>query len=114
VVVRLVAVLLLAATFAGGIAGATTAAATQPSLRLGSESPLMFSGSGFRSGEHVRVVAVAGRRAVHWVTAGSRGRFVVRFRGMNADVCRGLAAVAVGDEGSRATYKRAPGVCPAP
>jgi hypothetical protein len=112
--VRRLAVLLLAAAVTGGVAGPTTAVATQPALRLSDESPVTLTGSGFRTNEHVKVVAVAGKRAVHWVTAGTRGRFATRFRGMDADACRGFTATAVGDRGSRATFKRAPGQCPAP
>jgi hypothetical protein len=110
--VRRFVVLLLATVAAGALAAPTTALPTRPALRLAEPSPLMFSGTGFRTGEHVRVVAIAGKRATHWVTAGARGRFAVRFRGMNADTCRGLTAVAIGNLGSRATYKRAPGECP--
>jgi hypothetical protein len=110
--VRRVVVLLLATIAAGAVAGPTTALTTRPALRLAEPSPLMFSGTGFRASEHVRVVAIAGKPATHWVTAGARGRFAVRFRGMSADTCRGLTAVAIGDLGSRATYKRAPGECP--
>jgi hypothetical protein len=112
--VRLLAVLLLAATAAGGVAAPTTAVATRPALRLSDETPVTLSGSGFRTNERVKVVAVAGKRAVHWVTAGTSGRFVTRFRGMDADACRGFTATAVGDRGSRATFKRVPGQCPFP
>ena len=43
--------------------------------------------------------------------ATARGRFVVRVR---ADVndCAGFSATAVGNKGTRATLKRAPGQCP--
>jgi hypothetical protein len=110
--VRPVVVLLLATVGAGAVAAPTTAVSTRPALRVAEPSPLMISGTGFRASEHVRVVAIAGKRATHWVTAGARGRFAVRFRGMYADTCRGLTAIAIGDLGSRATYKRAPGECP--
>jgi hypothetical protein len=107
-------VLLLLGLVAGSVAGPTTAGSTRATLRLADEAPLAFSGAGFRANEHVRVVVVAGPRAAHWTTAGARGRFVVRFRGMYVDACRGFSATAIGDRGSRATYKRAPGECPAP
>ena len=113
--VRRVAVILVAVV-AGAVASApTTAVGTRPTLRLIDDSSLVFSGSGFRSSEHVsvRVVVISGRRGTKRVTAGPGGRFAVRFRGMNAsEACRGLTATAIGDRGSRATYKRAPGVCP--
>jgi len=110
--VRRVAAILVAAAAGGALAAPTTAVTTRPALRLADDSPLMFSGTGFRANEHVRVVAIAGKRATHWATAGTRGRFAVRFLGMAADACRGLSATAIGDQGSRATYKRAPGQCP--
>jgi hypothetical protein len=111
--VRRVGAILLAAVFGGAVAAPTTAVTTRPALRLADDAPLMLSGSGFRASEPVKVVAIAGKRATHWVTAGSGGRFAVRFRGMDANACRGLTATAIGDRGSRATYKRAPGQCPA-
>lgn len=109
---RVAAVLLLAAA-GGALAAPTTGVTTKPTLQLADDAPLMFSGSGFRANEDVKVVAIAGGRATQWVTSGVGGRFAVRFRGMGADACRGLTATAVGDRGSRATYKRAPGQCPA-
>ena len=109
---RRVAAILVAAAVGGALAGPTTAVPTRPALRLAEPAPLTFGGTGFRANEQVRVVAVAGKNATHWVTAGARGRFAVRFRGMAADTCRGLSATAIGDKGSRATYKRAPGECP--
>jgi hypothetical protein len=110
--VRRVGGVLLAVTAAGVLAAPTTAVSTRPALRLADDEPLMFNGSGFRASEHVKVVAITGVRATRSVTAGTGGRFAVRFRGMNADGCQGLSATAIGDRGSRATYKRAPGVCP--
>jgi hypothetical protein len=113
--VRLAAVIVLVAA-AGCVASSTPAVATRPVLRMSDEAPLTFRGSGFHANERVsvRVAAVSGGRAVHRVTAGSGGRFTVRFQGMNADACRGLVATATGDRGSRATFKRVPGQCPAP
>jgi hypothetical protein len=113
--VRTLAVILLAAIGVGGAVGGRAAAGSvRPALRLTDDTPITFRGTGFDSDEHVKVVTVAGKRAVHWVTAGAGGRFVVRFRGLDANACRGFAATAFGDRGSRATYKRAPGQCPAP
>jgi hypothetical protein len=104
--------LLLALAAAGGLASPTTATSTRATLRLGDESPLTVSGSGFRAQEHVRVVAVSGKRAVRSVTAGAGGRFAVRFTGMSVNACRGVSVTAIGDRGSRAMYKRPPGQCP--
>ena len=110
--VRLLATVFLAAAIAGVGSSSTTAMATRPSLRLSDDMPMTLRGTGFRPGEHVKVTAVAGKRAMHWVWAGSRGGFVVGFRGLDANACRGSSAVAVGDRGSYAAFKRVPGVCP--
>jgi hypothetical protein len=112
--VRRILTILLAATAAGSLVGGTSAVATRPALRLLDEAPLTLGGTGFRANEHVKVVAVVGSRSVRWVTAGSGGRFGVRFRGLGANECRGLTVTAIGDRGSRAAYRRPPGVCPAP
>jgi hypothetical protein len=77
-------------------------------------SPVAFRGLGFKSRERVRVSVYAGERATKRVAAGVRGRFVVRFSNLDPNACSGFSAVAVGSEGSRATFKRAPGMCPAP
>jgi hypothetical protein len=58
--------ILLAAVFGGAIAAPTTAVTTRPSLRLADDAPLMFSGSGFRAKENVKVVVIAGKRATQW------------------------------------------------
>jgi hypothetical protein len=114
--VRSLAIILLAIAVAGCVAGSTNAIATRPMLRVSDDSPAAFRGAGFRANEHVKVVAavIGGGRVVQRVTAGASGRFAVRFRGMNANSCRGFVITAVGDRGSRATFKRAPGQCPAP
>ena len=77
-------------------------------------SPVVFRGSGFKAHERVRVSVYAGERATKHVAAGVRGGFVVRFPTLDPNACSGFGAVAVGNEGSRAVFKRAPGMCPAP
>jgi hypothetical protein len=111
--VKRLAIFFLAVALAGVVSSSTTAMATRPALRLSDDTPMTLQGSGFRSGEHVKVTVVAGKRAVHWVWAGSAGGFLVRFRGLTANACRGSSAIAVGDRGSYAAFKRVPGVCPA-
>jgi hypothetical protein len=111
--VRRLAIVLLTIAIAGVASASTTAMATRPTLRLSDDMPMTLRGSGFRQGEHVKVTVVAGKRAVHWVWAGSAGGFLVRFQGMDANACRGSSAIAVGDRGSYAAFKRVPGVCPA-
>jgi hypothetical protein len=77
-------------------------------------SPVAFRGTGFKPGERVRISVYAGERATKRTAAGARGRFVVRFAGLDPNACSGFSALAVGNEGSRASFKRAPGMCPAP
>jgi len=77
-------------------------------------SPVAFRGLGFKPHERVRVSVYAGERAAKRVAAGARGGFVVRFAGLDPNACAGFGAVAVGNQGSRASFKRAPGMCPAP
>ena len=95
-----------------GIAGG--AATSQPRLRLLDADPVAFRGLGFKAHERVRVVVYAGTRAAKRTTAGIRGGVVVRFTGLDPNACAGVGASAVGSMGSRATFKRAPGQCPAP
>ena len=90
------------------------AATVQPRLRLIDTDPVAFRGIGFKAHEQVRVVVYAGERATERATAGLRGGFVVRFAGLDPSACAGFSASAVGNKGSRASFKRAPGQCPAP
>ena len=106
--VLLVAAVVLAATFA------SARAATRPALRLVDTSPVAFRGTGFKAHERVRVSVYAGTRATRRTTAGLRGGFTVRFAGLNPSACAGFSAVAVGNKGSRASFKRPPGECPQP
>jgi hypothetical protein len=99
---------LVLAAVAGG------ASSTLARLRLMDTSPVTFRGTGFKPHERVRVVVAAGARAVKWTTAGLGGGFILHFSGLNPNACTAFGALAVGNEGSRATFKRAPGVCAAP
>jgi len=110
------ALALLAVVIAGGVGSAMPSAAgvSRPVLRLVDSSPVTFRGAGFVPNEHVRVVLVEKTRAYRSVVASAEGRFVVRFPGADANDCMGFSAIAVGDRGSRATYKRAPGECAQP
>jgi hypothetical protein len=109
--VLLVAAVVLAATVA---TFASARAATRPALRLVDTSPVAFRGTGFEAHERVRISVYAGTRATRRVTAGLRGAFTVRFAGLDPSACAGFSALAVGNEGSRASFKRPPGMCPAP
>jgi len=97
---------------AAGVAGG--AATIQPRLRLLDADPVAFRGTGFKAHERVRVIVYAGTRAAKRATAGVRGVFIVRFTGLDPNACAGFSASAVGSKGSRATFKRPPGQCPAP
>jgi len=106
---------LLAAISAAAIVGLGAARGeTRPALRLVDASPVTFRGTGFEADEHVRVFFVGTTRAVRRVVASAQGRFSVRFADADANACTGFSATAVGDQGSRATFKRAPGQCPVP
>lgn len=107
----LLTVAALAASVATLAAGRVTA---RPTLRLMDASPVAFRGAGFKAHERVRVSVYAGARATKRVVAGVRGRFVVRFSNLDPSACTGFSAIAIGNEGSRASFKRSPGVCPAP
>jgi hypothetical protein len=110
-----VALLLAAVALAASVAALASArVATRPTLRLMDASPVVFRGTGFKAHERVRVSVYAGARATKRVEAGARGGFVARFSNLDPNACVGFSAVAVGNEGSRASFKRSPGVCPAP
>jgi hypothetical protein len=98
-----------AATAAGGVG----AESTQARLRVVDTDPVTVRATGFRAYEHARISVLAGARLLHRAaTAGSGGGFTMRLAGVDANTCAGFSVTASGDRGSRATYKRAPGVCP--
>jgi hypothetical protein len=109
-----ICLLTLAATLFTGAAVNATSAATHPSLRLTDASSVTLRGAGFKRHERVRVTVTSKVRAAKSINASTTGAFVVEFAGMNPDTCAGFSATAVGSDGSRATFKRAPGVCPSP
>lgn len=99
----------------GALRAAGRAQTLRPALRLVDSSPLTLRGTGFRAGEHVTVRLATGRgRAIGRTVANARGSFRSRFPKASANACAGLSATAVGDRGSRASFKRAPGECPVP
>jgi hypothetical protein len=108
---RRLVLIAVAAAVAVGSGGASSHA----TLRLADSGPVVLRGAGFAAGEHVRVSVVAGaEHATKRMTARPAGRFTVRFASLSANACAAFGATAIGDKGSRATYKRAPGMCPAP
>jgi hypothetical protein len=106
---------LVLAAVAFSLLAQSSAAATRATLRLLDDtSPVTLRGAGFHSREHVRVVIVNGSaRTVKKVVATALGRFSVRVQG-DVNACVGFSATAVGSDGTRASFKRAPGQCPAP
>ena len=110
--------ILVAIVLSGLAIAATTAPArvsTRPTLRQLDAESLVLRGSGFKVHEHVRVVVrTPETHAAKRVIASTRGRFTVRFTTVDPNTCTGFSAVAIGTEGSRAGFKRSPGLCPLP
>jgi hypothetical protein len=67
----------------------------------------VVAGTGFRSGEVVRLTGVPVRR----VQASAKGTFTIRFR---SDPCGSLTITATGSKGSRAGVNYSQFSCPAP
>jgi hypothetical protein len=67
----------------------------------------IVAGSGFRSGEVVRLTGVPTRQ----VRASAKGTFTIRFR---SDPCSSLTVTATGSKGSRASVNYSQFSCPAP
>jgi hypothetical protein len=93
---------------------ATRAAHSTPVLHLLAGYPVAVRGTGFKARERVVVTAVGGKRLVRRTTASSRGAFTVSLPGVDAGACTGFSVTAIGNHGSRATFKLSPGVCPKP
>jgi hypothetical protein len=67
----------------------------------------IVAGTGFKSGEAVRLTGVPVRQ----VRASAKGTFTVRFRG---DPCRSLTVTAIGSKGSRAAVNYSQFSCAVP
>ena len=94
---------------------ASAATTTRAALKLVRMQPLVLTGSGFRSGERVRVtVQVGGEALTRRVTAGRLGLFRVAFgEDVVLDRCNSaFAARAVGARGSEARLKLPELLCP--
>jgi hypothetical protein len=113
--VLLAACLAAAATAVSGMSAGLGAQATAARLRLVDTDPVTLRATGFKPNEHARLVILAGQRLVRRATtAGPGGAFTMVVRGLDVNACKGFSVTATGDKGSRATYKRPPGVCPQP
>ena len=104
-------VALVATALAPAGAGQTAA---KPQLQLMESAVPTVRGSGFRARERVRLVLHAPGLVTRNTTAGTGGGFTMRLAGLNPNSCTGFSITATGDHGSRATLKRAPGMCPLP
>jgi hypothetical protein len=100
----------LAGTLGLGCGAAQTSAGARHPVVRPTETGVR--GLGFASRERVRVVATGRQRVVRRLRAGAGGGFVVAVPGI--ENCAGFTVVATGSDGSRATYKRAPGQCALP
>jgi hypothetical protein len=84
--------------------------AASPSLAPTSSAPLTLRGTGFASGEAVRVDLLPGRgrqRVVRAARANAAGSFRVAYGLVALEPCRGvILAAATGSTGRRATWKR--------
>jgi hypothetical protein len=95
--------LLLIVVLVTGVAALPFGAAARrtPSLNITRVIPLVVQGTGFASGERVRVVVRAPIAARKTVTATRRGRFSVAFRPVGK--CNTVRVSAIGNKGSRAS-----------
>jgi hypothetical protein len=112
--VLLAAFVAAAATAAGGVSADVGAQALLARLRLVDTDPVTFRATGFKPYEHVRLTVLARGRLVRRAITGPGGAFTMRLPGVDANTCTGFSVTVTGDEGSRATFKRAPGLCPQP
>jgi hypothetical protein len=108
---RVIAVaLVLAALLAASCARAATQG-SRPTLRIASDKPFVVVGTGFRSGERVKLLVSTPKPDVRTVRAGSRGRFRLVLR-VALPWCGGALVVqAIGAHGSRATVDRSAPDC---
>jgi hypothetical protein len=113
--VLFVALLAVAATAAGALSAGSGLRSAPAQLRLIDTDPVTLRASGFKAYEHARLSVSDGKRLMQRsATAGSGGGFTMRLPGVDANSCTGFSVTVIGDRGSRATYKRAPGMCAVP
>lgn len=108
---RIVPAVAAAVLAAGVISGPASSGQARAQLRLMTPSPVTMRGTGFKAGEHVRIVGRLPGMAVKRVTAGSAGGFTVRFGESAGARCTGFSVTATGDRGSRASFTRLPEQC---
>jgi hypothetical protein len=96
---KLVMLLLLLAVTA--TASAQAARSVTPRILLVERAPLVVRGAGFRPGERVRVLLLAGSRVTAVTRVSQAGTFVVRFE-RSVGRCTRFSLLASGSGGSRA------------
>ncbi len=115
---RILTALAVLAAFAAVASSVGAASSAKPVLRIADTSPLVIRGANFEPSERVSVVAQAhpasGKmmRVTRSTVATGNGGFLVTIAGVDANSCAGFSIVAVGNDGSHATFKRVPGKCP--
>jgi len=110
-----VALLAVAATAAGALSARSSFRSGTARLQLVDTDPVTLRASGFKAHEHARLTVSDGKQFMRRsATAGSAGGFTMRLPGVEANSCTGFSVTVIGDRGSRATYKRAPGMCAVP
>jgi hypothetical protein len=93
-------------------AAATEVGSRHASVKLTRAAPVTIEGRGFAAAERVRLTVWANGEAKKNVVADANGRFAARFRSVSFDRCAGLTAKAVGNSGSRVTYRTPRLLCP--
>jgi hypothetical protein len=94
-----------------------TAAAVQERARIGivDEAPLVVRGTGFHSAERVTVTVTHGKAVYRKaVTATATGVVVARWKVPMATTCASTFVLALGSEGSRASYRNVANDCAQP
>jgi hypothetical protein len=94
-----------------------TASAVQQRTRIAiiDESPLVVRGTGFKPAERVRVTVTHGKTIFTRVTyAKATGVVVARWLASMPATCASTFVLAVGSQGSRATYKTVANDCAQP
>lgn len=110
----LLATALAAAGCVSAKGGGQTAASPRPSITVNATPPLAIRGTGFKPRERVTVTVVATGWARKQAVASAGGRFTLRFQSLHPSACAGVSITADGNRGSRAVYRRSPGLCPRP
>jgi len=100
-----------AAIAAAGMGAHVGTQAPPTRLRLMETDPVTVRGTGFKPHEQVQVTVEARSRFVRRTTAGPGGGFTMRLPGVDMNTCTGFSITVTGSKGSRAAFKRPPGVC---